>query len=386
MVPPASAAEAAEGTGRLRLKPKLNLPETIPAPTEPAALAPPPPPPPPPSAGAPPALARVSEAEPEPDDAPKFKLRPKGAAGAQLPPPPPPSVVARIPIAPEPLPEPPPPERTASSMPPMSILAAPLPPPPSSLKEVPPPLPPAPVPRLSLTPTPERPKEPAGALGRLAAKLPKVGGKPKPGASKPPMGKPGKVLRRRAALGPVAKVGLLVVVLGIGIGGYYSFRIFFPEETPTVKIKLLSARPGDPKKPTDASTKSSSQPTDQPVKVEVPVTTDDDVTPTPTPTPVPSGPNQLVMGNSNITSDVKVGNTPIDAAPAASSAFRNYVANATIGGVFQGSPARALINGTIAREGQVIDGSLGIAFERIDARKKIIFFKDYTGAEVSKNY
>jgi len=269
-------------------------------------------------------------------------------------------------------------------MPPMSILAGPLPPPPSSLKEAPPPPPPAPVPRLSLTPTPERPKEAASALGRLAAKLPKIG--VKPGTSRPPMGKPGKVLRRRAALSPIAKVGLLVVVLGIGIGGYFSFRIFFPEESPDVKIKLLSVRAVDLKKlAADASSKSSSQ-TNQPVKVEIPPSVDDDVTPTPTPTPVPSGPNQIVMGNSNISSDVKVGNTPIDAAPAASAAFRNYVANATIGGVFQGSPARALINGTIAREGQVIDGPLGIAFERIDARQRIIFFKDYTGAEVSKNY
>ncbi len=63
-------------------------------------------------------------------------------------------------------------------MPPMSILAAPLPPPPPSLgKDVPPPLPPAPVPRLSLTATPEKPKVETGALGRLASKLPKIGGK-----------------------------------------------------------------------------------------------------------------------------------------------------------------------------------------------------------------
>lgn len=225
-------------------------------------------------------------------------------------------------------------------------------------------------------------------MGRFAAKLPRIGVKPGgTGGSRPPSGKPGKVLRRRAALGPIAKVGLLVVVLGIGIGGYFSFRIFFPEETPDVKIKLLSVKPGDGKKPLDASSKSpSGLPANQPVKVEVPAIVDDDVTPTPTPTPVPSGPNQIVMGDSSITSDVKVGNTPLDAAPAASAAFRNYVANANIGGVYQGSPSRALINGTIVREGQVIDGALGIAFERIDARRKIIFFKDYTGAEVSKNY
>ena len=34
----------------------------------------------------------------------------------------------------------------------------------------------------------------------------------------------------------------------------------------------------------------------------------------------------------------------------------------------------------------MVDSELGIAFDRIDADKKVIYFKDATGAEVSKNY
>jgi hypothetical protein len=92
------------------------------------------------------------------------------------------------------------------------------------------------------------------------------------------------------------------------------------------------------------------------------------------------------MAQSQLTSDVKVNSTRIEAAPAASAEFRTFVASASIGGVFQGTPSRALINGVIVREGQVVSGALGIAFERIDADKKVIFFKDSTGAEVSKEY
>ena len=93
-----------------------------------------------------------------------------------------------------------------------------------------------------------------------------------------------------------------------------------------------------------------------------------------------------VLEKSQLATDVKVNNTRLDAAPAASADFRAFVANASIGGVFQGTPARALVNGVIVREGQVVSGALGIAFERIDAFKKVIYFKDSTGAEVSKSY
>ena len=51
-----------------------------------------------------------------------------------------------------------------------------------------------------------------------------------------------------------------------------------------------------------------------------------------------------------------------------------------------GNPSRALVNGVIVREGQTVNAALGITFDRIDAVKKVIFFKDATGAEVSKSY
>jgi len=301
------------------------------------------------------------------------------------------------------MPEAPPLEHSVPSMPPMppmSILAAPLPPAPGAFAEAP--APPGSIPRLSLANPQDKPPPPKGALGRLAEKLPKIGGKPVVG--KPVVAKPGKtapVLRRRAALSPVAKAGLTFVILAIGVGGFYSFRIFFPEQPPDVRIRLPGLvkpiTPADLKKSAaDALAKAVAAPgqlidkgqsaiaaqrEQEQAKLDALAGQEE-----PTPTAAPTGPSQTVMGNTSISSDVKVGNTPIDAGPAASAAFRAFVASANVGGVYQGIPAKALINGSIVREGQVVDGALGVAFERIDAVKKVIYFKDYTGAVVSKNY
>jgi len=228
--------------------------------------------------------------------------------------------------------------------------------------------------------------------------LPKIGGKAV--VVKP--GKTAAVLRKRPALGPMAKVGLTVVVVAVAVGGFYSYRIFFPAEAPSLKIKLppINKSVSDIKQSAaGALSKAAATPgqllekgqgaiaaqrAQQQAKVDA-LAAGGEPSPTPAPTPS-SAATEAVMGESSISTDVRVNNTPIVAAPAASPAFRAFVSNATIGGVFQGVPSRALINGTVVREGQVLDSSLGIAFERADSEKKVIYFKDYTGAEVAKNY
>ena len=399
---PAPGAEPAEGLGRLRLKAKLGLSAETPAqpPPEPALV----PPPPPPTYGAAPLPETEPAAEPEAKDAPKFKLRPKAA-------PPPPA------IAPEPPPPPPAdpgraatpaPPRSSPSMPPMSVLAAAPPPLPGSVAEAPPP--PGSAPRLSLSTAADRgagtkglavppagskglPFPPAGTRGLPIAggdALPKIGGKTV--VVKPV--KPAAVLRKRPSLAPTAKAGLAVVVLAVAAGAFFSYRVFFPAEAPAMKIKLQAVA-----KPVINDLKQSAakagelvakgqnaiaaQRAQQQAKIDAAANGEEEPTSVPT---VSTAPTESVMGESTISKDVRVNNTPIVAAVAASPAFRAFVSNATIGGVFQGVPSRALINGTVVREGQVLDSSLGIAFERVDADKKVIYFKDYTGAEVAKNY
>jgi len=72
--------------------------------------------------------------------------------------------------------------------------------------------------------------------------------------------------------------------------------------------------------------------------------------------------------------------------PAASPAFRNWVANARINGVFQGTPARALINGRTFRAGQVIDDDLGIVFQGLTDDAKSIVFRDASGATITRRF
>jgi hypothetical protein len=207
---------------------------------------------------------------------------------------------------------------------------------------------------------------------------------------KPPV-KPGKggpaILRKRAALGPVAKAGIAVAVVAMVIAGVFFYRIFFPAPSQVVSIKLQPIvrvpkvdaaaellKKAEADKLAEAALAAK--------RAEDQAKIDAANVPTPTPTPAV----ESVMAQSDITSDVKVNSTHLDAAPAASAAFRTFVASASIGGVFQGTPSRALINGAIVREGQIVESSLAIQFERIDSDRKVIFFRDSTGAEVSKDY
>jgi len=57
-----------------------------------------------------------------------------------------------------------------------------------------------------------------------------------------------------------------------------------------------------------------------------------------------------------------------------------------ISGVFQGAPPRALIDGRTVRAGEVVNAALGITFERIDAPRKLIVFRDRSGATVMRRY
>lgn len=78
--------------------------------------------------------------------------------------------------------------------------------------------------------------------------------------------------------------------------------------------------------------------------------------------------------------------TPLDAAPEANGSFRAFVANAKVSGVFQGTPARAVINGKLSRAGDIVEPTLGITFTGIDSEKRHLVFKDKSGATVSRRF
>lgn len=78
--------------------------------------------------------------------------------------------------------------------------------------------------------------------------------------------------------------------------------------------------------------------------------------------------------------------TATDVAGDASPAFRNWVAQARISGVFKGTPPRVLINGRTVPAGQTVDEVLEITFEGIDAAGKSLIFRDRTNATVQRKF
>ncbi len=97
------------------------------------------------------------------------------------------------------------------------------------------------------------------------------------------------------------------------------------------------------------------------------------------PVPVPGTGTVIAPGVTASSNDVV-------AAPRASTAFKRFVADARITGVFQGNPPRALINGRTIRAGEVADPASGVVFDSIDSEAKTITFKDRAGNLVTRKY
>lgn len=73
-------------------------------------------------------------------------------------------------------------------------------------------------------------------------------------------------------------------------------------------------------------------------------------------------------------------------APPAGRAFFFWVVNASISGISPGPPARILVGNRLSYEGAEIHIPLGIIFERLDPVDKVIYFRDQTGAVVTRSY
>lgn len=72
--------------------------------------------------------------------------------------------------------------------------------------------------------------------------------------------------------------------------------------------------------------------------------------------------------------------------PAPSARFVRYADALKVSGVFQGSPARALVDGRLVREGDVVDPVLGVRFKGVDADEKQLILEDATTAQVRVKY
>jgi hypothetical protein len=76
----------------------------------------------------------------------------------------------------------------------------------------------------------------------------------------------------------------------------------------------------------------------------------------------------------------------IPAAPVATPAFRAWVNDARVSGVRSGSSTMAIINGRLARPGDMVDAAEGIVFDGVDSAQKLLNFRARNGATLTKPY
>jgi len=72
--------------------------------------------------------------------------------------------------------------------------------------------------------------------------------------------------------------------------------------------------------------------------------------------------------------------------PVPSLRFRAFVDRLKIGGIRVGPPLRLFVDGVTLRQGDFIDGDLGVVFVGIDPATSELIFKDQTGAEVRRHF
>jgi hypothetical protein len=102
--------------------------------------------------------------------------------------------------------------------------------------------------------------------------------------------------------------------------------------------------------------------------------------------PATAAPKPVVNSSATLAPGVSATAGEVEAVVEAAPAFRSFVANTKITGVIAGTPSRIILNGRLARAGDVVDSTLGVTFDRIDVERKQLVFKDKTGAVVTKKY
>ncbi len=97
--------------------------------------------------------------------------------------------------------------------------------------------------------------------------------------------------------------------------------------------------------------------------------------------PPPPGPPEMKLGGG-----VTITNVPAPNATPASAPFMYWVASLSVSGVSNSTPPRFLMNNKLVREGDEVNKTLAVTFDRLDATAKLIYFRDKTGAMVTRSY
>lgn len=101
----------------------------------------------------------------------------------------------------------------------------------------------------------------------------------------------------------------------------------------------------------------------------------------PTVAPPPPGPAEMKLAGG-----VVLRNSSPAGVPPASAPFMYWAAGLNVSGVSTSTPPRFLMNGKLVVAGDEVNRQLGVVFERLDSAAKLIYFKDKTGAVVTRSY
>ena len=276
---------------------------------------------------------------------------------------------------------------------------------------------------------------PPAAAGEGAAKLPP----PFPVVAPPKSGKAAPQIPHIAVSGEVAEqekpaapekiplwkkksvqIGGLAAVLVLGVGGFFGFKMLTaPPPPPPVVVKpkpatpagATAAKPAAPlpdvaNKPAQAgpalsetqaaiahapvnavnkaqsaieARKNSGQSRDA-----VGAITDGDAPAAPADKSAP----KLSPGSTTIAPGVTATSSQVEATAEASQAFRSFINSAKISGVIaeRNKTPMMIMNNRLTRVGDLVDSALGITFEGLDFDRKLILFKDKSGAIVTRRY
>lgn len=100
----------------------------------------------------------------------------------------------------------------------------------------------------------------------------------------------------------------------------------------------------------------------------------------------PAAVKPAVNASASLAPGISATTSDVEAVAESTPAFRAYVANAKVTSVIGGPSPKIFINNRMIRAGEVADAGLGITFDTIDPEKKLLIFKDKTGAVVTKRY
>ena len=194
---------------------------------------------------------------------------------------------------------------------------------------------------------------------------------------------------QRPIFKPVVVIIGIVLIGAIGAGGYMVYKIMFG--APDVFIELTPRPPpavvtpaepvAEPAGPRSTAGKLIQKAQDAAASQEE----------------VADAVN-TALGDQEAPAEVPVTDTPevtVDTAPATpvpptaalpSQDVQVWVSSAVISGVREGSRPRAFINSILVEQGDSVNAQFGITFDRVDAERNLVIFKDRTGAVVGKRY